>query len=119
MRMSREDYERLRQRHPERCPAIDADDSASSPKPEPPVRHDALAAAPREARDAMRVRVRVTSFRVRLLDPDNLCPKYFVDCLRYANCIRDDRPEDIALEIRQEKVASKLLERTEITIEPI
>lgn len=67
----------------------------------------------------MRVRVRVTSFRVRLLDPDNLCPKYFIDCLRYANCIRDDRQQDITLEVRQEKVESKLLERTEIVIEPV
>lgn len=119
MKLSREEYARLRLARPDVYPAIEAGDSTPSPQPEPPVRHEPVAAPPGEACYTMRVRIRVTSFRVRLLDPDNLCPKYFIDCLRYANCIRDDRQQDISLEIRQEKVASKLLERTEIEIEPI
>lgn len=64
----------------------------------------------------MRVRVRVVSFRSRLCDPDNLCPKYFVDCLRYAGLITDDTPELITLEVSQVKV-KRGEERTEIEIE--
>lgn len=65
--------------------------------------------------------VRITSYRRRLLDPDNLAGgcKYFLDCCKYSQLIKDDRPQDIILEVRQEKVASKSLERTEIVIEPI
>lgn len=68
-----------------------------------------------------RCAVRITSYRRRLLDPDNLAGgcKYFLDCCKYSQLINDDRPQDIILEVRQEKVASKSLERTEIVIEPI
>jgi hypothetical protein len=66
-----------------------------------------------------RFHIRVVSFRRRLLDPDNLCPKYFIDCLRYAGFIPNDRQEDINLEVRQEKVASREEERTELTIIPV
>lgn len=72
-----------------------------------------------EERYPDRVRVSVVSFRTRLCDPDNLCPKYFVDCLRYAGLIENDRPEDISLQVSQVKVRTKSEERTEITIEPI
>ena len=51
-----------------------------------------------------------------MLDPDNLCPKYFVDGLRYAGIIPDDTARDIVLHISQEKVDKKEEERTEITI---
>ncbi len=61
--------------------------------------------------------VRVTSFRVRPVDPDNLCPKYFIDALRYAGAIPDDRQEDIELTTAQEKVKSYAEEKTVITIE--
>jgi hypothetical protein len=65
--------------------------------------------------------VRITSYRVRLLDPDNLAggAKYFLDCCKYAQLIRDDRPQDITLEVRQEKVSNPEDERTEIAIIPI
>lgn len=66
-----------------------------------------------------RVSVRVVSYRRRLLDPDNLCAKWFLDACRYARLIRDDRPQDITYSVSQEKVACKEEERTEILISPI
>jgi hypothetical protein len=89
--------------------------AASGAEPEPVVRDEPLAAPPREDRDAGRVRVRVVSFRTRLCDPDNLCPKYFIDCLRYAGLIADDTPECITLEVRQVRCRRRE-QRTEILI---
>lgn len=80
------------------------------------VRAEPVAAPARETGDPSRVRVRVVSFRRKLCDPDNLCPKYFVDCLRYAGLIPDDREADIILEVRQVRVAGKTEERTEVEV---
>jgi hypothetical protein len=92
-----------------------------SPRPEPKqaVRDGPLAAPQGEVGHAGRISVRITSFRRRLLDPDNLAGgvKYLLDCCRYAQLIPDDRPQDIELVTRQEKVSSKGRERTEIVIE--
>ena len=65
--------------------------------------------------------VRICSFRRRLLDSDNLIggSKYFIDGLRHAGLIPDDRPQDITLEVCQEKVKRKEDERTEIEITPL
>lgn len=90
--------------------------AAQSPIVEPPVRHEPLGEAPREESHPVRIRVRVESFRGRLIDPDNLCPKYFIDCLRYAGLIPNDTAADIVLEVSQKKSGD---ERTEITVEPI
>jgi len=93
----------------------------SSPcaKPEQAVRHDPLAAVQREEGHSSRFQVCITSFRRRLLDPDNLAGgcKYFVDCCRYGKLIPDDRPQDIELITRQVKVKSKEQEQTVIEIE--
>ena len=89
--------------------------AASRAEPQPPLRDEPLAAPPREARHAGRVRVSVVSYRARLCDPDNLCPKYFIDCLRYAGLIADDSPECITLEVRQVRCA-RADERTELVI---
>lgn len=72
-------------------------------EPQPIVCHEPVAAAQREISHSGRISVRVTSFRRRLCDPDNLCPKYFIDCLRYAGLIPDDRPQDIDLQVSQVK----------------
>ena len=92
-----------------------ASGAAPSPESQPPVRDEPVAAPPREARDPGRVRVCVVSFRARLCDPDNLCPKYFIDCLRYAGLITDDAPEFITLEVRQVR-CGRHDQRTEILI---
>lgn len=63
-----------------------------------------LAKESRKKGNAKSFHVRVTSRRSRLIDPDNLCAKYFVDCLRYAGFIPDDNADVITLEVRQEKV---------------
>lgn len=67
--------------------------------------------------DPVRVQLSIVSFRRRLIDPDNLCPKYFIDCLRYAGIIPNDREEDITLQVSQVKVKTKAEERTELEIE--
>ena len=93
-----------------------ADGEASGPVAEPALCNEPVAKARGEKGDAVRVHVRVVSFRRKLCDPDNLCPKYFIDCLRSAGLIRDDSPEHITLEVAQEKVRAKTDERTEITL---
>ena len=103
--------ERVRQ-HNER---IENRRAVSGAEPEPAVCDEPVAEAPRKEINPALVHVRIVSFRRSFCDPDNLCPKYFIDCLRYAGIIRDDRPQDITLEVRQQKV-SKEQERTEITI---
>lgn len=93
--------------------------AASRAESQSPLRHESLAASQRETLYAGRVHVRITSYRRRLLDPDNLTAKWFLDACRYARLIRDDKPEDITYQVGQEKVARKEDERTEIIIEPL
>lgn len=76
-----------------------------SAEPQRIVCDEPLAAVQGEKSDSGRVHVRVISRRVRLIDPDNLCPKYFIDCLRYAKIIQDDTADKITLEVSQEKVS--------------
>lgn len=80
--------------------------------------HESLAAPKGEATNTGMVCVRIVSFRRRLCDVDNLCPKYFIDCLRYAGIIKDDSPKYITLTVSQEQVRRKADERTEITVDP-
>ena len=68
-------------------------------------RDGTLAEGEREKQDSKRVLVRITSHRERLIDPDNLCPKYFIDCLRYAGIIADDSAAHIELSVSQRKCA--------------
>jgi hypothetical protein len=89
--------------------------AAPGAESQPALRDESVAAPPREARHPSRVRVCVVSFRARLCDPDNLCPKYFIDCLRYAGLIADDSPECITLEVRQVR-CRRHEQRTEILI---
>lgn len=87
----------------------------TNPKPEPPVLDGALAEKEVEGRDTRR-RVTVTSYRVRLLDQDNLCIKYHVDGLRYNGIIEDDTTKHIVITERQVQVATRKEERTEIEV---
>jgi Holliday junction resolvase RusA-like endonuclease len=80
---------------------------------ESPIYNEPLATTGRKEENTGRIHVSVVSFRRRLCDVDNLCPKYFIDCLRYAGIIKDDAPEYIALEVSQ--IKSKT-DWTEITI---
>jgi hypothetical protein len=70
---------------------------------------------PGAAEGPCRITVRITAFRQRLLDPDNLCAKSLVDGLRYAGLIPEDRPQDIELIVLQYQCDRKE-ERTEIEL---
>jgi hypothetical protein len=70
---------------------------------ERPVRHEPLAAKERKGGHPSRLHVRITSVRGRLIDADNLCAKFFTDCLRYCGAIQDDSPEFVTIETRQRK----------------
>ncbi len=63
--------------------------------------------------------MRVTSHRLRLLDEDNLCEKFVVDCCRYAGLIPTDSPDKAKIEVGQVKVGIKAAEKTVIEIIPI
>jgi hypothetical protein len=89
--------------------------ASSSAKPERAIQNEPVATPKRKAVYAGKVHVRIRSFRTRLLDPDNLCAKYFVDCLRYSGLIPDDRAEDITLEVSQVKV-NRSEQRTEVEV---
>lgn len=122
MRLSRAEADELKLRKPHLFASesfLRANSAGGAPSravAQQAVWHDALAETRREACYTRRIRIRITSFRRRLLDPDNLAAKYFIDGLRYAGLIPDDREEDIALEVRQVKVKSKTSERTEIEL---
>lgn len=95
------------------------DDHRNKPrraKSEQVVRDESLAAAKGKEGNSGRIRVSVTSYRRRLADLDNLAPKYFVDCLRYAGIIPDDDPQSIDYSVSQIKVRKKEEERTTIEI---
>ncbi len=91
---------------------------SSGAKPEQTVRHDPLGQTQGEEKNPSRIAVCITSFRQRLLDPDNLIggTKSFVDGLRYSGVLPGDSPDKIVLEVSQVKVKNKSDERTEIEV---
>lgn len=66
--------------------------------------------------DRQRFLVRVTSVRRRLIDEDNLCAKYVVDCCRNAGLIPDDCPATTRIETTQRKAGKEEQEHTLIEI---
>ncbi len=77
-----------------------------------------LATRKAKTRHSGRFLVRITSFRVRLIDEDNLCEKYFCDCCRYAGILPEDSADVAKIEVAQVKVAHKADEKTVIQITP-
>lgn len=94
------------------------DDKCRTPRAESQraLRDGSLAAQERERTNPDRRVVSITSLRVRPIDPDNLCGKYFVDALRYAGILSDDRAQDVVFSITQEKVSHKAEEKTIINV---
>lgn len=90
-----------------------------SPEPKQAVLNVSIEPSRGKAAYTGRVTIRIESFRKRLIDPDNLCPKYMVDGLRYANIISGDSAAEVEIVTTQTRVSSKEEERTEITITPI
>ena len=76
-------------------------------KPKRSIRNEPLAKAGGKKENTGRIHIRLTARRKRLIDPDNLVFKYFIDCLRYAGAIPDDRAEDVTIETKQEKTRQK------------
>ena len=60
--------------------------------------------------------VRITSFRSRLIDGDNLHGKAFVDALQTAGAIYKDSPEWCKVEVKQVQVENPWQQRTVIEI---
>jgi hypothetical protein len=94
---------------------------AARPVAEPtPVRggHDSVS---REAIYPGRVLVRITSFCCGTQrDPDNICPKFFIDCLKHAGVIRDDSCGCIELApIKETRVSTKAEEGCLIEVIPL
>lgn len=98
------------------CIAANSDSSGKDSKLEPDPGNSALPALQDEARPARRIHVRIVSVRKRLCDPDNLSPKWLLDCLRYCGAIRDDTPEEITLETTQRKAKKGEQEHTVIEL---
>jgi hypothetical protein len=90
---------------------------ASGTEPESAVCDEPLAAEKGKAGYAASYIVRVISYRRRLLDEDNLCPKHAIDALRYCGWLPSDAPDKCHIETRQVKVKGKENEFTELTIE--
>lgn len=76
----------------------------------------ALGAAKEKAGDSGRILVRVVSVRKRLIDEDNLCEKYVIDCCRYAGLIPGDDPAGTKIETTQRKALKGEEEHTLIEI---
>jgi len=95
---------------------LPASSPASTPKPKRGASARALATAQVKEINSGFYVVRVTSFRTRLLDTDNLVPKWHVDSLRYAGILPSDAPDRARIETSQQKVKTKAEERTEIEI---
>lgn len=60
--------------------------------------------------------IKITDYRQRLLDRDGACPKYVIDCLRYAGIIENDRYGDVDYKVHQVRVKEEKDIRTEITV---
>ena len=92
----------------------ETDRVSQSANDKPPVRHRADGKISGKKGDGSRFLITITSFRRKLADPDGLCGKYFVDCLRYMGAIPDDDPTTIvAYSIKQQKAKE---DRTEVEV---
>ena len=94
------------------------DPNRPSPAPlmERNLSNESLEADQAEAASSTRYTVRVTSYRRRLLDEDNLCEKFHIDSLRYAGILPSDAPERCHIETFQIKVSTKKEEKTVLEI---
>lgn len=91
-------------------------DSRPAPVLERDIGDGALGALPVQKATGRRFLVRVTAFRTRLLDEDNLAEKYHVDLCRYAGVIPDDCPGQTKIEVCQQKAEPGAAEEVLIEI---
>lgn len=88
---------------PARGTVLPADRARTLAELERDSRDAALVKAQAQRLDTGKFLVRVTSVRKFLLDEDNLCEKYAVDCLRYSGIIPSDGPRKTKIEVCQRK----------------
>lgn len=102
-------------------PALLAD-RVRSERADPVPQRDPVHASPQadggQKAGPARYLVRITSSRCRLLDEDNLCPKWHIDALRYCGLLPDDAPGQCKIETTQIRVGSKPEEKVKIQIFP-
>lgn len=91
-------------------------DSVPAPEPQRVVRDATLATHQRKEKGSSQFRVHIEGRRSRKIDPDNVIPKYLLDCVRRAGLIPDDDADTIELTISQTKVKAEQ-ECTVITID--
>lgn len=87
-----------------------------APQPQRAIPDEPLGKTHGEAACSPRFTLRITSFRARLIDPDNLCAKYVIDSLRYAKLLPDDTAQHVKEVIVRQEKCDKKEERTEIEI---
>ena len=93
-----------------------ADGDRQAAELEPSAQPRALAAGTIEEKDTKRIFVRIESVRRRLLDEDNLCEKYHVDCCRYAGLLPADSPDKVSIQATQRKAEKGEAEHIKIEI---
>ena len=93
-----------------------ADGGRQAAELEPSAKPRALAAGAIEKKDTKRISVRIESVRRRLLDEDNLCEKYHVDCCRYAGLLPADSPDKVSIQATQRKAEKGEAEHVKIEI---
>lgn len=98
---------------------LSAGGSGKVAEPEFDTRPVPLAACQAQEATPERVHIRIVSVRKRLLDPDNLFPKWQIDALRYCRIIRGDEPDKITLETTQRKAAKGQEEHTIIEVHAV
>lgn len=87
---------------------------------EPDVRHEPVGEVPGAKARATRFSLRVTIYRQRLVDPENVVTKHVAgDCLQMCGLLRNDDAATIDLTVSQKKVSSPQEEGTLIQLIPI
>ncbi len=97
-------------------------DKGSDPEPKHPVCNEQVEALGSKkggnTRGGPRHIVRIRSYRIKLVDVDNLyggC-KHFIDALRLCGAIPEDDPSTIDLQVTQTKVAKYSEIKTEVEV---
>ena len=75
-----------------------------------------LAKSQGEKSNTGRVHLCIVRIAKRMLDPDNISPKWIIDCLRSSRIIQGDEPDKITLQVEQRKCAKGEEESTQVWI---
>lgn len=92
--------------------------NASDTKPEQIIQHQLERQIQGKKENSRRVLISFETCRRRLLDEDDLCAKFFTDCLRYAGIIHGDSAKEATIEKPVQRLCKKgEKEHTIVTIE--